>query len=36
MLTGVQQQEKIYTVRAGDTLWDIAQKNDLTSGSCVP
>ena len=30
MLTGVQQQEKIYTVRAGDTLWDIAQKNDLT------
>lgn len=30
MLTGVQQQEKIYTVRAGDTLWAIAQKNDLT------
>ena len=30
MLTGVQQQEKIYTVMAGDTLWDIAQKNDLT------
>ena len=30
MLTGVQQQEKIYTVKAGDTLWDIAQKNDLT------
>ena len=30
MLTGVQQQEKIYTVMAGDTLWAIAQKNDLT------
>mgnify|MGYP002521759128 CR=1 FL=1 len=30
MLTGVQQQEKIYTVQAGDTLWAIAQKNDLT------
>ena len=30
MLTGVQQQEKIYTVKAGDTLWAIAQKNDLT------
>ena len=30
LLTGVQQQEKIYTVKAGDTLWDIAQKNDLT------
>ena len=30
MLTGVQQQQKIYTVKAGDTLWAIAQKNDLT------
>ena len=30
MLTGVQQQEKIYTVKSGDTLWSIAQKNDLT------
>ena len=29
MLTGVQQQEKIYTVKAGDTLWDIAQKLSL-------
>ena len=29
-LSGVQQQEKIYTVQAGDTLWSIAQKNDLT------
>ena len=29
-LSGVQQQEKIYTVGAGDTLWSIAQKNDLT------
>ena len=30
MLSGVQQQEKIYTVQNGDTLWSIAQKNDLT------
>ena len=30
MLSGVQQAEKIYTVQAGDTLWSIAQKNDLT------
>ena len=30
LLTGVQQQQKIYTVSAGDTLWSIAQKNDLT------
>ena len=30
MLTGVQQQQKIYTVKEGDTLWAIAQKNDLT------
>ena len=30
MLTGVQQQEKVYTVQTGDTLWAIAQKNDLT------
>lgn len=29
-LSGVQQQEKIYTVQTGDTLWSIAQKNDLT------
>ena len=29
-LSGVQQQEKVYTVQAGDTLWSIAQKNDLT------
>ena len=29
-LSGVQQQEKIYTVQNGDTLWSIAQKNDLT------
>ena len=29
-LSGVQQQEKIYTAQAGDTLWSIAQKNDLT------
>ena len=29
-LSGVQQQEKIYTVQNGDTLWTIAQKNDLT------
>ena len=29
-LSGVQQQEKIYTVQMGDTLWSIAQKNDLT------
>ena len=30
MLSGVQQQEKVYTVQVGDTLWSIAQKNDLT------
>ena len=29
-LSGVQQAEKIYKVQAGDTLWSIAQKNDLT------
>ena len=29
-LSGVQQAEKIYKVQAGDTLWAIAQKNDLT------
>ncbi len=25
-LSGVQQQEKIYTVQAGDTLWSIARR----------
>ena len=30
MLSGVQQEKKIYTVQNGDTLWEIAQKNDLT------
>lgn len=30
LLTNVQQQQKVYTVQAGDTLWDIAQKNNLT------
>ncbi len=30
MLSGVQQAEKVYTVQTGDTLWAIAQKNDLT------
>ena len=29
-LSGVQQAEKSYKVQAGDTLWAIAQKNDLT------
>ena len=29
-LSGVKQAEKIYKVQAGDTLWAIAQKNDLT------
>ena len=29
-LSGVQQAEKIYKVQKGDTLWAIAQKNDLT------
>ena len=29
-LSGVQQAEKIYKMQAGDTLWAIAQKNDLT------
>ena len=30
MLSGVQQQEKTYTVQNGDTIWSIAQKNGLT------
>ena len=30
MISGVRQQEKTYTVQTGDTLWSIAQKNDLT------
>ena len=30
MISGVRQQEKTYTVQNGDTLWSIAQKNDLT------
>ncbi len=30
MLSGVQQAEKTYTVQTGDTLWAIAQKNNLT------
>lgn len=30
MLSGVQQAQRIYTIEAGDTLWGIAQKNDLT------
>ena len=30
MISGVRQQEKTYTVQAGDTLWTIARKNDLT------
>lgn len=30
MLSGVQQAQRIYTIEAGDTLWEIAQKNDLT------
>ena len=30
LLSGVQQAEKSYTVQSGDTIWSIAQKNDLT------
>lgn len=30
MLSGVQQAQRIYTIESGDTLWGIAQKNDLT------
>lgn len=30
MISGVQQAEKIYTVKSGDTLWGIAQSNGLT------
>lgn len=30
MLSGVQQAQRIYTIETGDTLWGIAQKNDLT------
>ena len=30
LLSGVQQAEKSYTVQNGDTIWSIAQKNDLT------
>lgn len=30
MISGVRQQEKTYMVQNGDTLWSIAQKNDLT------
>ena len=30
LISGVHQQEKTYTVQTGDTLWSIAQKNDLT------
>lgn len=29
-LSDVKQAQKVYTVKAGDTLWDIAHKNDLT------
>ncbi len=29
-ISGVQQQEQTYTVQTGDTLWTIAQKNNLT------
>ena len=29
-LSGVKQAQKVYTVKTGDTLWDIAHKNDLT------
>ena len=30
LISGVRQQEQTYTVQTGDTLWSIAQKNDLT------
>ena len=29
-LAGVKQAQKVYTVKAGDTLWSIAHNNDLT------
>ena len=29
-LSDVKQAQKVYTVKTGDTLWDIAHKNDLT------
>ena len=29
-LVGVKQAQKVYTVKAGDTLWSIAHNNDLT------
>ena len=34
-LSGVKQAQKVYTVKTGDTLWDIAHKNDLTFLSLI-